>query len=201
MQLFLSDTSPYARKVLILLKLLGVSGKTEVVSVRPFENPPELLAVNPLCRVPTLVIDNGTALPDSSLITDYLLTEYDGSALLPREGDTRWEILRLAGLAEGVMDLSVVVVQERRKPEGMVHGETIDRRVEQIMRTITYLDGSDWQLSSDRPTVFEITLACALSFLDFRLRDLDWRAAAPGAAAWYATIESLAWMQETAPVG
>lgn len=200
MKLFLSDTSPYARKIVILIRMLGIEAKTEKIYLRPLDNPPELFEVNPLGRVPALVTETGCALPDSALITDFLLCEYDGAHLLPREDTTRWEILRLANLAEGIIDLGVLIVMENRKPQEMIHRETIDRRTQGILRTLESLNGDDWQLSTDRPTVYEITLACALAFLDDRLPQIDWRAVAPALNDWYGQARSADWFVSTQTV-
>src|SRR4026207_944387 len=89
----------------------------EVVAA-PFHPPAELLAANPLSKVPTLVTDRGEALPDSGLILDYLTHRQTGLATLS-PGATRWEVLRRTEVADGVIDAAVGIVMEKRRPESI----------------------------------------------------------------------------------
>src|SRR5262245_48871175 len=102
MKLYFSKTSPYARKVRVAIEELGLGELVEEVVADPFNPSPELLAANPLSKVPTLVTDRGEALPDSQLILDYLTHKKTGLATLSR-GAKRWEALRRLQIADGVI--------------------------------------------------------------------------------------------------
>ncbi|MDP9140003.1 MAG: glutathione S-transferase N-terminal domain-containing protein, partial [Pseudomonadota bacterium] len=74
MRLFMNKTSPYSRKVRVAVIELNLSEQVEEVITDPFAAPSELLAANPISKIPTLITDRGEALPDSSLILEYLQT-------------------------------------------------------------------------------------------------------------------------------
>jgi len=139
MRLYMSLTSPYARKVRVALIEQNAADQVEEVVVDPFEPPPELLAANPLSKIPTLITDRGEALPDSNLILDYLQSRYAGLAPLPR-GSQRWAMLRLRQLAEGVIDAAVATVVEKRRPESIVYAPYLDRQAAAIRRAIEVLE-------------------------------------------------------------
>jgi glutathione S-transferase len=101
MKLYLSPTSPYARKVRMAVQELGLSDLVQEVIVDPWNAQADFLDVNPLCKVPTLVTEKGETLPDSKLIIEYLLSRGRGLAALPR-GAQRWALLRRQQLAEGI---------------------------------------------------------------------------------------------------
>src|ERR1044071_9185423 len=86
MKLYCSLTSPYARKVRVVIDELGLSEQIEEVITDPFAPPPELLAANPLSRIPTLIGDRGEALPDSRLIIEYLQARRTARGAAPGRG-------------------------------------------------------------------------------------------------------------------
>lgn len=198
MRLFSSKTSPYSRKVRVALIELGIADQVEDVIADPFNPPPELLTANPLSKIPTLVTDRGEALPDSSLILDYLQSRHAGIAPLPR-GSRRWAALRLQQIAEGIIDAAVATVLEKRRPESIVYAPFLDRQAEAIRRSIELLELETRGLSLDMPSVVEITAGVALAYLDFRMPYLEWRKSAPQLAAWHAAFSERPSMQQTAP--
>src|ERR1700758_3750438 len=103
MKLYLSLTSPYARKVRMVVQELGLADLVQEVLVDPWNAQADFLDLNPLCKVPTLVTEKGETLPDSKLIVEYLLSRGRGLATLPR-GAQRWALLRRQQLAEGMID-------------------------------------------------------------------------------------------------
>lgn len=175
MKLFGSVNSPYARKCRVVLREKGIA--YEEIMVNSLENPPELLAVNPLGKVPALLTDDGVALCDSSIITEYLDSVSTSSRLIP-EGAARFEVLALAALADGVMDLAVEwVIQTRRAPAEQ-WPDWIARRKEAILRTLAVIAVNPL-LTHRTMTLAHINVACALAYLDFRHPSLAWRADFP----------------------
>lgn len=174
MKLFSSPTSPYARKVRVVALELGLADLIDEVSVDPFEPSPELLAANPLSRIPTLVTEKGEALPDSSLIIEYLLTRGRGLTSLPR-GSKRWTALRRAHLADGVTAAAVATVIEKRRPEGIRHMAFLDRQADVIRRAVAVLDLDAAELEPESPSIVEISVAVALAYLDLRMPYIEWR--------------------------
>ena len=174
MKLFSSPTSPYARKVRIVAHELGLTDLIDEVLVDPFEAPPALLAANPLSRIPTLVTEKGEALPDSSLIIEYLLTRGRGLTSLPR-GSGRWSALRRAHLADGITAAAVATVIEKRRPEGIRHMAFLDRQADVIRRAVAAIDLEAGELDAENPSIVDLSVGVALGYLDLRMPYIEWR--------------------------
>lgn len=198
MRLYCSLTSPYSRKVRVALIEQGIADTVEQVLADPFNPPPEMLAANPMSKIPTLITDRGEALPDSNLILEYLQARHGGLAPLPR-GSRRWATLRLQRVAEGIIDAAVATVYERRRPESIVYIPFLDRQAEAIQRSIALLELEHGALAQDNAGIGEITAAVALSYLDFRLPYLEWRKHGSALAEWHAAFAQRPSMRETAP--
>lgn len=198
MRLYCSPTSPYSRKVRVALHEQGMSETVEQVLTDPFNAPPELLAANPMSKIPTLITDRGEALPDSNLILEYLQARHSGLAPLPH-GSGRWGALRLQRVAEGLIDAAVATVYERRRPESIVYIPFLDRQAQAIQRGIELLELEHGALARDSVGIVEITAGVALSYLDFRLPYIEWRKSAATLTDWHALFSQRRSMIETAP--
>lgn len=198
MKLYCSKTSPYARKVRVVAHELGLSDFIEEIICDPFEASPELLAANPLSRIPTLITERGEALPDSTLIIEYLQTRGRGLTALPR-GSRRWSALRRAQVAEGVIDAAFATVIEKRRPEGIRHVAFLDRKADVIRRSIAVLDLEAAELSSEAPSVVEITTGVALAYLDLRLPYIEWRKGHEPLDRWFTAFAQRPSMLATEP--
>lgn len=199
MTLYCSRTSPYSRKVRVVAAEIGIDERIDEVIVDPFQPTPELLAANPLSRIPTLVTESGHSLPDSSLIIQYLATRGQGLAPLPSD-DSRWEALRRAQIAEGIIDAAVATVLEKRRPESIVYTAFLDRKADIIRRSLDLLEAEVGSLSTDeRPSVQEITVGVALGYLDFRMPYLEWRTGHDALAGWFRPFAQRASMVKTQP--
>lgn len=198
MKLYSSKTSPYSRKVRVVVEELGLSGQVEEIPADPFSPPPELLAANPLSKIPTLITDRGEALPDSSLIVEYLATRARGLPPLPK-GPRRWPALRRQQVAEGIIDAAVASVLEKRRPESIVWNTFLDRQAAAIRRGVELLDLEATALDLERPGLVEITAGVALAYLDFRLPYLEWRSGRDALAAWFIAFAQRPSMIKTQP--
>ena len=198
MKLYCSKTSPYARKVRVVAHELGLSDLIEEALCDPFEPSPELLAANPLSRIPTLVTEKGESLPDSTLIIEYLQTRGRGLTALPR-GSKRWSALRRAHVAEGVINASFATVIEKRRPEGIRHVAFLDRQADVIRRSIAVLDLEAAELSNEAPSVVEITVGVALAYLDLRMPYIEWRKGHEPLDRWFTTFSLRESMLATVP--
>lgn len=198
MKLYCSKTSPYARKVRVVAHELGLSDLIEEIHCDPFEPSPELLAANPLSRIPTLITEKGESLPDSSLIIEYLHTRGRGLTALPR-GSRRWAALRRQQVAEGVIDAAFATVIEKRRPEGIRHVAFLDRQAEVIRRSIAVLDLEAGELSNDGAGIVEVTTAVALAYLDLRMPYIEWRKAHEPLQRWCTGFALRPSMVATAP--
>lgn len=198
MKLYTSKTSPYARKVRVALEELGMADQVEEVVADPFNPPPELLAANPLSKIPTLITDKGEAVPDSTLILEYLASKKTGLASLPRSGK-RWEILRRTLIADGIIDAAVSMVLEKRRPESIHYIPFLDRQSANIRRVLDQLNTDAGLLALQTPGVCEITVGVALGYLDFRLPYLEWRKDRDALATWYTVFAQRPSMVKTQP--
>jgi len=198
MRLYCSRTSPWSRKVRVALIEQGIADEVEQVVANPADPPPELLAANPILKLPTLITDRGEALPDANLIIEYLQTRHSGLAALPR-GSRRWAALRLQGVADGVIDAAVATVYEKRRPESIVYTPFVDRQVQAIQRGIELLNLEVSALSIETVGAVDITVGVALAYLDFRMPYIEWRKSAAALAEWHAAFSQRPSMQLTAP--
>ncbi|QHS11042.1 glutathione S-transferase family protein [Sinimarinibacterium sp. NLF-5-8] len=200
MRLYYSTASPYSRKVRIALIEQGILDQVEAVLVDPFNPPADLLAANPLSKIPTLMTDQGASLPDSSLILDYLQTHYKGLAPLPR-GNGHWDARRVQQVAEGIIDAATAAMMERRKPESIVYLPTLDRQAEIIHRGIELLEqDAGALLATEGVSTLDITTGVALAYLDFKMPYLEWRPHAAALAQWYEIFMQRPSMQQTVPL-
>jgi len=199
MKLFSSKTSPFVRKVRVALLELGLEGLVEEVFTDWSVDDPAFLAANPLGQIPALVTDKGEALPGSDLIIEYLQSRGAGLASLPR-GSARWTQLKRAGLADGLTEAAVSILLESRRPATEQSPAWIARKQAAIRRSLDALEADASELLTEAPSVVELSVGCALGYLDFRFAALDWRAGRPQLAAWFAVFAERPAMVATAPV-
>lgn len=186
MKLYVARTSPYARKVQVLIHEKEATGLVEVVAVDPWTDPGALQAAVPSGKVPALVTGDGWSLGESWAIADYLDAVLPGRRLLPADGAGRWRGLRLSALAQGLTDAAFAAVMEGRRPEGERSPAWVARQMAAIARTLSALDAAVPDLQADGFGLGGLSVAVALDYLDFRHAGLDWRAACPALAVWFA---------------
>jgi glutathione S-transferase len=123
MKLFFTDTSPYARKVRVVAIELGLQDRIATQFLRPLPTAVDatLSSVNPLSKIPALVLDDGTALYDSPVICEYLDTLHAGPKLVPASGPARFRVLRLQALCDGILEAAILVFYERSQRPPALH--------------------------------------------------------------------------------
>ncbi len=181
MKLHFSAASPFVRKVSAVALHHGIA--LDYVETNPHLSPPHLLVDNPLSKVPALVLDNGMALPDSPLICEYLDSIGTAEKLFPAAGAPRWEALRLAALADGVLTAAVLRRGLSLQPAEAARTETIGRQKAAVDRTLDQLEQEPMPVALN---IGVVGLVCALGYLDFRFSADDWRARRPGLAGFFA---------------
>ena len=191
MKLLVSQTSPYARKCRILVRELGLEGKVEEIDAHPFEDGETLLKANPLGRVPCLIRD-GKGYPESTLIGEILHEE----AEYPWRYD--WEDQRIEALASGLLDLAVGRRVEMVRDENIYSSYWIGRREAGISRTLDVLE-VEANRGLELDTMGALTIAVAVSYLDFRYPESDWREARPKINALYEAWAARSSFQKTEP--
>lgn len=196
MKLHHSGASPFVRKVNAVAIHHGIA--LERVPTNPHESPDALLRDNPLSKVPALVTDDGLALCDSKLICEYLDSIGTGEKLIPGHGLPRWNALRVAYLAEGIMEAAVFRRMHGGFPQDEGRQKMDGRARAAIARALDALEGED----PDAPlTIGAVGAVCALGYLDFRFGHEDWRGGRPKLAAWYGKTVQLKPFADTMPQG
>ena len=197
MKLFVSPTSPYARKVLVLAHEVGVIDAIEVVATNPFEQDPALVAANPLSKVPTLVVSDELVIFDSRVICEYVDGLHDHTRFIPPAGQSRWRALRTQSLAEGVCDAAIGVRLESLRPEPQRSAETEARHLGAIRRSLAVLDTELPSLPAE-PNIAHVSIGVALAYLDLRVGQLAWREEHEALARWFAAWSNRPSMVATA---
>lgn len=181
MKLFASLTSPYARKIRIILAEKKLT--FELVVDSPWEVNTLVADVNPLGKVPVLVTDDGEVFFDSPVIAGYLETLDAAPLLLPREALEAVRVRQIEALADGITDAAVTALLESRRSEAQRSDAVIARQLEKVARGLDVLEqraaGRQW-LHGDTLGLGDIAAAVALGYLDLRFPELDWRSRHPG---------------------
>ena len=200
MQLYYSPTSPYVRKVMILLHETGQIGDVELVQSAgtPVEPGTMPVALNPLGKIPALVRPDGPAIYDSRVITRFLDAR-GGSKLYP-EGNRLWDTLTIEATADGILDAAILMAYETRlRPEELRFAPWVEGQWEKVARSIAALN-SKWMSHLHGPLdMGQIAVATALAYVDFRHGARDWRAANAPLAAWYETFGERESFKATVP--
>ena len=200
MRLRTSNTTPYGRKVSAVIIERGLSDRVDIVPTDPWAADTDLPKDNPMGKVPTLVLDDGTAMFDSSLLCEYLDAMAEGGPLLyPQDGEARWRIRRLDALATGLIDASVTRVVDRRRPADLQSKDWQDRQKAAMTRACDALEQAAGTLETEAVSIAHLATACALGYLDLRFADDGWRDGRPRLAAWYEGFKTRPAIAETAP--
>ena len=187
MKLFYQTHSPYARQVLVLALETGLADRLEVIhhETSPTLRNAAVFAVNPLGKVPALVLDDGLALFDSAVICDYLDGLHAGIRLIPPSGRGRLLALRLQAVAHGITDAGSWVRQETvRRPAPYRFPAMREGQTQKLIGAYDFLE-QEQEPALDGPlTLGQIALACALSWIEFRHLP-GFRERRPRLARWY----------------
>ena len=188
MKLHWSPRSPFVRKVMVFAHETGVVNRLNCVRTVVAMKAPNaaLLPDNPLSKIPTLVLDDGTALYDSGVICEYLDTLHAGPFLFPAQGPARWAALRRQALGDGLLDFLLLWRHERERETPS--RQLLDAFATKFDAVLTSLENETAELDAAPFGIGHIAIGCGLSYLDFRFRDLDWRGSYPKVAAWQAAF-------------
>ncbi len=201
MKLHFSAASPYVRKVMASAIARGIEGRIETVATNPHASPADLLADNPLSKVPALVTDEGLALFDSPVICEYLDGIGDAPPLFPPAGSpARIAALRLQAVADGILDAAVARRMQGSLPQDDGRRAFDARQKAAVDRALALLEAEAAALEGPW-TVGSIAVGCALGYLDFRFGHEPWRGAHPRLAAWFAKASEAPPLARTVPVG
>ncbi|TNF58182.1 MAG: glutathione S-transferase family protein, partial [Rhodobacteraceae bacterium] len=183
MKLMTSGASPFARKVRVMIAEAGLSDRIEEVEVTttPVGPSRDLIAVNPLGKIPALVRDDGPTLFDSRVITRYIDT-LAGGRFYPEA--RLWDILTLEATADGMLDAAVLMVYETRfRDEDKRSSQWVDGQWAKVARALDAIEARWMSSLAGEIDAGKIAVGCVLGYLDLRHGARDWRAGRPGLAA------------------
>ena len=200
MKLHWSPRSPFVRKVMIVVHERGLVDRITCVRTVAATSKPhaELMRDNPLSKIPTLVLDDGTVLYDSPVISEYLDALDGDSKLFPSEPKARLEALRRQALGDGFLDLLVLLRDERMRAQpSEAHKASAALRKAAVLKN---LEADTPALASAPFGIGHVSIGCALSYLDFRYADEDWRKDHPRIASWHTAFAARPSVRATEPV-
>ena len=198
MKLAFSPASPYVRKVTACAIKRGLNDKIERLKIGTTD--PALLQYNALSKVPTLITDDGACLFDSPVICEYLDSIGSAPKLFPPAGPARWKALTQEALADGILDATQPRRRELSLPQDEGRKGYIALQQGKVTRAVAEFEKQAGSLGN-LDTIGEITIGCALGYLDFRYANEPWRAGHPKLTAWYEKVVKLPPLAETIPVG
>jgi glutathione S-transferase len=200
MKLHWSPRSPFVRKVMIVAHERGLVDRIVCVRTVAAMTKPHaaLMQDNPLSKIPTLVLDDGSVLYDSPVICEYLDGLGGAPRLFPAEPAARFAALRRQALGDGFLDLLVALRNERERahPSEVQMASTAVRKAAVLQRLEREADALDAAAFG----IGHIAIGCALSYLDFRFADEDWRKGHPRLAHWHAAFAARPSVRATEPV-
>lgn len=200
MKLYYSQTSPFARKVLMQLHESKLIDRVEVVETKtsPMGAAPAVAAQNPLGKIPTLELPDGPSLYDSRVITRYL-DDLAGSGYYP-PAPRLWSVLVLEATADGICDAAVAMAYEKNlRPAEFSYPDWIEGQWGKVSRALDVIEARWLSHLAGPMDIGHLALAAALGYLDLRHGARGWRDGRPGLAAWYARMAERPSMQLTAP--
>lgn len=183
MKLIGSTTSPYVRKVRIVMAEKKLEYQLAIEDV--WSEQTLISESNPLGKVPCLVMEGGEALFDSRVIVEYLDTLSPVGKLIPGVGRERAEVKTWEALADGVLDAALLARMEAvwpQRTEAQRSQAWIDRQMGKIAASL----GAMSQGLAGKPycvgnymTLADVAVGCALGYLDFRFPQIAWRESYP----------------------
>ncbi len=202
MKLLAAPISPYSRKVRIFLAEKKIDCDLENVDVQPADNP--VNPHNPLGKIPTLVLDDGTALYDSRVIVEFLDSVSPISRLIPDGTRDRVAVRRWEALADGVLDAGLLVRYESIRDKKEQSKGWMEKQLARMRRGMEQLEadlGERPWCQGERYSLADIAVGCMMGWLDFRKPGgVDWHAEHPVLAKFYLKLMERPAFADTVPV-
>lgn len=201
MKLLAAPASPYSRKVRIVLAEKRIDCDIERVDVQPVDN--AVNAHNPLGKIPTLVLDDGTALYDSRVIVEFLDNASPIARLIPEDNRERVAVRRWEALADGVLDAGILIRYESLRPANEQSPAWVAKQAARMRRGLAQMQadlGERAWCQGERYTLADIACGCCLGWIGFRRpAGLDWRTDCPGLARHYDKLMERPAFADTVP--
>ena len=204
MKLIGSSNSPYVRKVRVVMAEKKLDYTFVLENVWAADS--NISAINPLGKVPCLIMDGGDTIFDSRVIVEYLDALSPVGKLIPATGRERAEIKTWEALADGILDAAILV-----RLENIFEGRSqYQRSPAWIERQMGKVDAGLYALSkglADRayyggihPGLADIAVGCTLGWLAFRFPELNWRGLYPNLARLHDKLMQRPSFADTQPV-
>jgi glutathione S-transferase len=201
LRLIASPTSPYARKVRIVMSEKRIECELDMTDPWSADSP--ISEANPLGKVPCLIMDDGGAVFDSRVIVEYLDTLTPVGHLIPGSGRQRVEVRTWEALADGILDAAVAVrLEHTQRPAALRSAAWIERQMGKVIAGLAAASGAlgdkPW-CNDEHFTLADISIGVALGYLDFRFPEIDWRSEHANLARHLEKLASRPSFQETLP--
>ena len=200
MKLIGSHTSPFVRKVRIVLAEKKI--EYDFVIDSPWLEGSKVPSINPLGKIPALVLDDDTPLFDSRVIVEYIDSVTPNNKLIPAPSRERTEVKRWEAVADGICDAAAAVFLEAKRPKAQQSADWIARQRCKIMRGLEFMAeelGEKPFCMGTHLSLADIAVGAALGYLCFRFADIDWQAAHPNLGRLYAKLMQRPSLADTAP--
>ena len=201
MKLVTSLTSPYGRKVRVVLAEKKIPFQLQVEN--PWAPDSVVSTYNPLGKVPVLVLEGGVSVFDSRVIVEYLDHASPVSNLIPAEHKSRMAVRGIEALADGVTDAAVALFLERKRPTDKQSADWLVLQEKTLFRGLEALSealGENTWFLGNGMSLADIACGCTLGYLDLRFPEIDWRKAHPNLAKLFEKLSARASFKDTAPV-
>ncbi|MGB8053429.1 MAG: glutathione S-transferase, partial [Azonexus sp.] len=200
MKLIGSHTSPFVRKVRIVLAEKKI--EYDFVIDSPWLEGSKVPNINPLGKIPALVLDDDTPLFDSRVIVEYIDSVTPNNKLIPAPSRERTEVKRWEALADGICDAAAAVFLEAKRPPAQQSADWIARQRSKITRGLEFMAeelGEKPFCMGTHLSLADIAVGTALGYLRFRFADIDWQAAHPNLGRLYTKLMQRPSLADTAP--
>ena len=189
MKLIGSHTSPFARKVRIVLAEKKID--YEFVIDSPWTEDSKVPDINPLGKIPVLVLDDNTPLFDSRVIVEYIDNVTPNNKLFPAPNRERTEVKRWEALADGLLDAAVSALLEGKRPKKEQSTGWIERQRGKVMRSLDFMAnelGDKSFCMGTHISMADMAVGTALGYLLFRFPDIAWQESHPNLAKLYGKL-------------
>ena len=202
MKLHWSPRSPFVRKVMVFAHEVGLAGRIEIVRtvVAMTQANRDLMRINPLGKIPTLITDDGMVLFDSTVICEYLDSLHGRAKLFPQQPERRWQALRWHALGDNMLDNLVLWRTETLRPKPQQSPDILTSYELKTRSGLSYLNNEAAALGAASLSIGHVAIGVALGYIDFRFPGLGWRKGNKKIAAWYEIFSQRPSIRDTMPV-
>ena len=201
MRLLVSEASPYARSVRVLVRELNLTHLVDEVQTHPFENETVLVEANPLRKVPCLILDDDSALFDSEVIAawlDHYAVENDTADSMFASWFENWQLRTFYSLCSGLLDTAVALQQDKMRDPAKRSEFWQARFYRALEHGLSYAE-SNLDKFPGEFCALHINFACVLEYLDFRHPELRWREKYDALDSWLLSVTERPSLVDTRP--